>query len=127
MAKLTITFGVVLILLGLWGFFATGHLHPTALIPVWFGLALVVCGTLAKTENASWRMAWMHVAVSVGLAGFLGSAIRAIIEFVSAHGVPLAHPVAFEDQALMATICLVYVALCVRSFIVARRTRKAVA
>ena len=127
MAKLTIAFGVVLIVLGVWGFVATGSAHPTALLPTWFGLALVVCGALATTENASWRMAWMHIAVSVGLVGFLGSAIRALVEFVNAHGAPLAHPVAVEDQLAMAAICLVYIALCVRSFIAARRTRKAAA
>ena len=33
MAKLTIVFGVVLIVLGVWGFVATGSTHPTALIP----------------------------------------------------------------------------------------------
>jgi len=124
MARVTIGCGVVLILLGMWGFFATGSTHPTALIPVWFGLALAVCGSLATTENASWRMAWMHVGVTIGLAGFLGATIRAIVEFAGAHGAALAHPVAVEDQAAMATICLIYEVLCVRSFIAARRTRK---
>jgi hypothetical protein len=47
-----------------------------------------------------------------------------IAEYVKAHGAPLAHPVAVEDQAAMAVICLVFVGLCVRSFIAARRGRK---
>jgi hypothetical protein len=125
MAKLTIGFGLVLIALGAWGFIATGSAHPTALIPTWFGLALAVAGALANTEDAKRRMIWMHVAVTVGLLGFLGSAIRAITEIVKAHGEPLAHPVAVEDQAAMAAISLVYVGLCVRSFIAARRARVA--
>ena len=33
MAKLTIVFGLVLILLGIFGFVVTGHHAPTALIP----------------------------------------------------------------------------------------------
>lgn len=124
MAKLTIFFGVVLIVLGVWGFVATGSAHPTALIPAWIGLALAVAGALARTGDAKQRMLWMHVAVTVGLLGFLGAGSRAIVEMVKAHGAPLAQPVAVEDQAAMAAICLVFVLLCVRSFIAARRTRK---
>ena len=68
-------------------------------------------------------MLWMHVAVTVGLLGFLGAGSRAIVELVKTHGMPLAYPVAVADQAAMAAICLVFVLLCVRSFIAARRTR----
>ena len=123
MAKLTIVFGVVLIVLGVWGFVATGSTHPTALIPTWTGLALTVSGALARTEDARQRMLWMHVAVTVGLLGFLGAGSRAIVELVKTHGMPLAYPGAGADQAAMAAICLVFVLLCVRSFIAARRTR----
>jgi hypothetical protein len=124
MAKLTIGFGVVLILLGAWGFIGTGSAHPTALIPAYFGLVLAWAGVMANSEDAKRRMLWMHVAVTVGLVGFLGAAIQAIREYVAAHGGPLAQPVAVEDQAAMAVICLVFVGLCVRSFIAARRGGK---
>ena len=40
MAKVTLVFAVLLIALGLVGFFGTGSTHSTALIPAWFGLAL---------------------------------------------------------------------------------------
>ena len=75
MAKLTIGCGVVLILLGAWGFIGTGSTHPTALIPAYFGLVLAWSGIMANSEDAKRRMLWMHVAVTVGLLGFLGSAI----------------------------------------------------
>ncbi len=126
MGKLTIWFGVALILLGAWGFFGTGSEHPTALIPAYFGLALAVSGALANSPDAKKRMLWMHVAVTFGLLGFLGSASRAIVEFRHASGTGLTHDatVAVTDQVAMAVLCLVYVALCVRSFIAARRDRK---
>ena len=124
MAKLTIGFGVVLIVLGAWGFIGTGSTHPRALIPCYFGLAMAVAGLLANTEDAKRRMLWMHVAVTVGLLGFLGAVSRAIVELVKAHGAPLEHPVAVEAQAAMAVVCLVFVGLCVRSFIAARRGGK---
>jgi hypothetical protein len=126
MAKLTIGFGVVLILLGAWGFFGTGSAHPTALIPAYFGLALAIAGALAITENAKRRMLWMHIAVTVGLLGFLGSGSRAVMEFVNAHGEPLGDVavVAVRFQLAMAAICLLFVGMCVRSFIAARRSGK---
>jgi hypothetical protein len=126
MAKLTIGFGVVLILLGAWGFVGTGSAHPTALIPAYFGLVLALSGVLANTENAKRRMLWMHIAVTAGLLGLIGAAARVVVEFTSAHGEPLTDTasVAVKFQAAMAVICLVFVGLCVRSFIAARRGRK---
>jgi hypothetical protein len=44
---------------------------------------------------------------------------------VKAHGAPLAYPAAVEAQAMMAAICLIFVGVCVRSFIAARRERVA--
>jgi hypothetical protein len=125
MAKLTIVFGVVLILLGAWGYTAAGAPHPTALIPTYFGLVLAWAGILAMRKGGAQKALWMHVAVTAGLLGFLGAAAMAIKETVAAHGGPLAHPIAVEAQTAMAAICGVFVALCVRSFIAARRERNA--
>ena len=84
MAKATIGFGILLIVVGSWGFFATGSQHPTALIPAYFGFVLFWSGVLAiKPER---RALWMHIAVTVGLLGFLGAAVQAIREYVAAHG-----------------------------------------
>jgi hypothetical protein len=124
MAKLTIGFGVALIALGVWGYMATGSAHPTALIPTWFGLALVAAGLLANTENAKQRMLWMHSAVTLGLLGSLGTAPAVIDEVRMLRGVSFPHPVAIEEKAEMCVVCLVFVLLCVRSFIAARRARK---
>jgi uncharacterized membrane protein (UPF0136 family) len=123
MAKATIGFGILLIVVGSWGFFATGSQHPTALIPAYFGLVLFWSGVLAiKPER---RALWMHIAVTAGLLGFLGAAVQAIREYVAAHGAPLAETaaVAVRYQTAMAGICLAFVLLCVRSFIAARRGR----
>ena len=124
MAKLTIVFGVLLIGLGAWGFVATGSTHPTALIPAYFGLVLVVSGGLALALPAK-RMLWMHAAVTVGLLGFLGT-LPALVDAVRMlRGVVFPHPVAVEEKAAMSAVCLVFTGLCVRSFIAARRARSA--
>jgi uncharacterized membrane protein (UPF0136 family) len=122
MAKVASVFGLLLIVVGAWGFFTTGSIHPTALIPTYFGLVLVWCGLLAQAQPAR-RMLWMHIAVTAGLLGFLGAGAMAIVELLKAHGGPLAHPPAVESQAAMAGLCLIFTVLCVRSFIAARRAR----
>lgn len=125
MAKLTIAFGVVLGIIGIGYFIGTGSTHPTSLIPLWFGIVLIICGALSLTEDARRRMLWMHIAVTVSLLGFLFPGFMAIKEWASAHGAPLAHPAAVQEQGIMSVVCLIFTALCVRSFIAARRSRTA--
>ncbi len=68
MAKITVFFGIVLILLGAASSILTGSKFPTSLIPVGFGILI-------------------------------------------------------EEKAAMAILMLIFVVLCVRSFITARRAR----
>lgn len=125
MAKLAITFGVLLGILGVGYFVGTASTHPTSLIPLWFGVGLIICGALALTEDARRRMLWMHIAVTIALLGFIFPGVMAIKDWVAAHGGPLAHPAAVQEQAIMSILCLILTALCVRSFITARRSRTA--
>lgn len=123
MHKLTILFGVLLIALGLGTYVATGHQYPTSLIPTYFGLVLAICGLLANTEDAKKRMLWMHIAVTVGLLGFLGTAKSIYDELKLLQGAYFKLPLAVEEKAVMSILCLIFVALCVRSFIAARKAR----
>lgn len=123
MAKLTLVFAVVLIALGLIGFIGTGSAHPTALIPAILGLLLGIFGALAITPNEGRRKLFMHINVTLGLLGFLGTIMGLIQWFQMLAGAAVKNPPATESKAAMALICLIYVALCVRSFIAARRTR----
>ncbi len=121
MAKLTIIFGVLLIATGITGFVYSGSHAPTALIPSLIGLILATAGTLAIAPAR--RMLWMHIAVTVGLLGFLGTAKSAVDVYRLAHGVDLPRPIAIEEKAFTCLLCMLFVAFCVRSFIEARRTR----
>ena len=123
MARLTILFGVLLILLGLAGYFGSGHVHPTALIPAGFGVLMGIFGVLANTEETRRRMLFMHIAVTVGLLGFLATA-KAILQYVQMQqGRSFPFPSAVQSKAAMSVICLCFVFACVRSFIAARRAR----
>jgi hypothetical protein len=126
MAKLTIGFGVLLILLSAVAYTQLGqHSHGIhSLIPGAFGLLLVIFGAFANTPVAKKRMLFMHIAVTVGLLGFLGTipGLIGVIKMAVGQSSGVA-PDAAKVQAIMGTICLIYVLLCVRSFIAARRVR----
>ncbi len=117
MAPVSIAFGIGLILVGLGFFFGTAgdQYHPTALIPAYFGLALLLLGLLALKEGL--RKHAMHLAAMVALVGFIIPVVR-----LALHGTTMATP-ALAEHVILAAACLVFVGLCVRSFIEARRRR----
>jgi hypothetical protein len=122
MPRISIGFGVVLIGLGVVGYLISDTRSVTALIPAFFGAALVGLGGLALNEKL--RKHAMHVAVLVGLVGCVVPAYRAIGALQkAASGEEVQNWTPFTFQALMAVICAVFVALCVRSFIQARRSQ----
>ncbi len=136
MAKLTIVFGALIALVGVFGYVETHFWH--ALIPVMLGLLLIVLGVVANTPDQKRRMLAMHIAVTVGLLGFLGTipGLIALPRYLSdtynpsvadqVHaGVLTGHKMAAEVQSATCILCLVFVLLCVRSFIAARRARVA--
>lgn len=125
MAKVTLVFAALLVALGLVGFLGTGSAHPTALIPTWIGLALGVFGWLAISPNETRRKLFMHVNVTIGLLGFLGGAVEAVRGYLHATSAGLEPDmIALSSKATLAGLMLIYVILCVRSFIAARRTGK---
>ena len=120
MANTALAFGLVLIVLGVIGYVATGASSPTALIPSALGALLALTGAIAR--NPAKRKHAMHAAAVIGLLGFLGAArglakIGAVLS-----GEPVDRPAAIVAQSVMAVLCLVFVILCVRSFINARRS-----
>ena len=167
MAKISIVFGILLIVLGIIGFAGAGpasapadsndssaqaddsqndaddnatedntadddaseekkdgKIQFTALIPAGFGIGLLICGFLALNE-ARLKHA-MHGAAMIGLLGFLAGAGRGgmnLGKFFA--GDPELNMRSFVFVWLMAIICAVFVALCIRSFINARKAREA--
>ncbi len=121
LAGKTVAIGIGLIVVGVAGYVAASGASPTALIPAAFGAALVVLGWLAYDDRR--RRTAMHIAAAVGLLGFLGS-VRGLLgvrDLVT--GAPVERPLAVISQSLMAVLTGVFVALCVKSFIDARRPR----
>ncbi len=125
MAKLTMVFGALLLVISLGFWNATGRTEVATLHPEGVALILLVSGWLADSENAKKRMLWMHIAVTFGLIGFLITGIRAVVTAAHGSAAIAADRLAFDERVVVALVCLVFVALCVRSFIAARRSRLA--
>ena len=122
MAKITVLFALMLIALGLLGFVGTGSAHPTALIPTWIGLVLGLFGALSFSPDAGRRKLFMHINVTIGLLGFLGTVGEIVRSFLKASAAGVAPDMAaISTKWALAGLLLVYVILCVRSFISARR------
>jgi O-antigen/teichoic acid export membrane protein len=122
MADTSIVFGILLSILGLWTYIGAPaeHRSPTALIPTGVGVILVILGAVAKKE--AYRKHAMHAAAVVGVLGFLAAAGRFFAVLFTSGDVATT---AGMSTVTMAVLCAVFVALCVKSFIDARRRRKA--
>ena len=133
MPVVSVVFGVILILLGIWGYWGgdlglwepLGFVPPetlsiTALIPAFVGLALVVLGLLAFKESLLKHA--MHAAAMIGLLGFLAAGGRLLTSLIN-KGKP--EGVGGASLTLMTLLCAIFVGLCVNSFIQARRRRRA--
>ncbi len=122
MATLTMAFGVLLVAVSLWGYLGAAEQarSATAFIPGGVGIVLLLLGALAYKESL--RKHVMHAAAGIGLLGFLGAAARlAMVLAKGEKGVFERGPLA---MLLMAILCAAFEALCVNSFIQARRARK---
>jgi hypothetical protein len=124
MARVSMFFGVLLIALGLVGYFraealgdpGTEVVSPTALIPAGIGAILLLCG-LAVAAKPALRKHVMHLAAAVGLIGALGGfmpIMRNKMDTSKAGTV---------SGILMVVLCAVFVAMCIRSFVLARIAR----
>jgi amino acid transporter len=119
---ITVALGVILIIVGVAGYFLTGAVSLTALIPAAFGLVIALAGVIARDERK--RKHAMHAAVAVALLGFLGS-IRGVLQIGDLLDGTAARPAAVVSQTIMAVLTLGYIVMAVRSFVQARRQRAA--
>jgi hypothetical protein len=125
MAKITLVFAVLLVVLGLTGYLGTGSEHPTAMIPAGIGLALGIGGYLAISPKESRRRLFMHTNVTIALLGFIGTVAELVRSYIHASSVGMPQEqVALAAKITLASLLLIYIILCVRSFKAARRAGK---
>lgn len=119
MKNLTLSLGILLILLGVASYFGTGQESITALIPTFFGMVFIILALFAGAESLKKHM--MHGAAGLALLGILGSArgISGFIDILS--GTETARPLAIYAQVAMFLMCFVYIIRAVQSFRAARK------
>ena len=115
MHRWTILFGLLLVAIGLGGYYFADAKQPMALIPAVLGIAMFVCGVVAA--QGAMRMLAMHVAALISMIGFVGPLVTL---FKNA-----ANTAAVLAKGLTSALCLMFVLMCVNSFLEARRARKA--
>ncbi|HYT93159.1 MAG TPA: hypothetical protein VEL76_30860, partial [Gemmataceae bacterium] len=71
MAHVTIAFGLLLIVLGVGGYFGSKRVSKTALIPTFFGVPILALGLVALKDE--WQRGALYGAVGLAVLGFLGA------------------------------------------------------
>ena len=130
MPTLSVMFGVVLTALGLVAYFNPAPLgvgkdgqpatagHPSGLSPVGVGAILIAAGVVSMAAPGARKHA-MHAAAAVSLLGTVGGLVPVILRNFR-----------FEEVAVkvglaMSVLCAIFLAMCVNSFIQARKARSA--
>jgi hypothetical protein len=123
MPKITIIYAAILILLGVGAYVLSGGASVTALIPSFFGAIFLVLGLLALKESLLKHA--MHGASVLALLAMGGTVGGFFKVFTLITGGDVARPQAVVVQAIMFVLTTAFLALCIRSFIEARRRRLA--
>ena len=121
MPIVSIVMGALLVGLGAYGYTASDTKSITAWIPAFVGGPLILCGLIALKESLLKHA--MHAAAMLGVIGFLLSAGR--LGILAAQGTLDLTQLGGRSLAGMAALCAIFVALCVKSFIDARKRRQA--
>lgn len=117
MPKVSVVFGILLSVLGLYGYFGMGRVSVTALIPLFIGIPIIILGILAFNEKNLKNS--MHVASVLVLLGLIGSVYRLLQKIIIGN---------VDNSSIvliiMAAICIIFLILAINSFIEARKARE---
>lgn len=122
MPKFSIVLGIIFIVMGLYGYFGISSESITALIPTFFGIALLIPGWIGLNEK--YLKHAMHGAAVLTLLGFAGTVGGLIKFFRMLGGEEMQRPAAVTVQAIMSILCLLFLVFAVKSFIDARRNKE---
>lgn len=119
MTQTTKTLGILLVVIGIIGYFATGMASLTALIPAVYGAVFYLLGVVGEKEGR--RKIAMHLAQLLALLAIIGT-FTGILDVISwMGGNHEVNIIAASVRALMALLSIGYLVLGVKSFIDARR------
>jgi hypothetical protein len=119
MPRVIFGFAATFVALGAGAYVLTGMQSWTALIPAIFGVLLALAGAISLRNLKHGG----HIAALIGVLGFLGTARSFAKVPALLSGDPVERGAAVGVQAVFALLCLVFIALTVKSFIDTRRAR----
>ncbi len=128
MAKPTLFIALLLILTGVGGYLlghpdvGATHVSYTALIPAAVGVVLGLLGALSLNDGM--RKHVMHAAAMVGLLAAGGDGFQLLKTINNTTTAPDVRELKIVSMSVTLVLCVVFLVLCVRSFIQARRNRK---
>jgi hypothetical protein len=123
MPTLAIVFGLILEAMGTGAYFLSETKSLTALIPAFFGTLILLLGIIGSIFHKA-RMHVMHLAALVGLIGTLGGLGMGLPKVGALLAGTAERPTAVVIQIAMGVVCIVFLGLCVKSFIDARVLKK---
>jgi len=120
MPKLTIFYAILLIAIGVGGYFGSGMVSVTALIPAFIGLPILICGMVANAKPEKTKLT-MHIAVLLAVVALAGGS-RGMSDFMTVlSGGEVERPPAAIAQGVLVILSAIYLVLAVRSFVAARK------
>ncbi len=121
MPQITIAYAVLLIILGVGGYYYFDRASMTILIPSFFGAIVLLAGLIALKEKLMKHA--MHFAAMLGLLGVFAS-YRGFAQLPALmRGDEVLRPNAVVMQSGMFTLSALFVVLCVWSFVIVRRNK----
>lgn len=118
MPTITVVFGALLVALGAYAYTGSATRSAMTLIPAMVGVVFIVLGLLARTPALKKHA--MHATAALALVGALAG-----IGPLAMGGTTRFPPLMIQATTGMMLLCAALLALSVRSFIQARRARRA--
>lgn len=120
MPRTTLTFGGLLIAVGIISYAVTGFISWTALIPAFLGLLIAICGLIALKNITI----GLSIALVISVLGVLGTSMNVLKvgELISGQA---ERPLAIVASTVTFVLLIVYIVTGVRLFLTARRGDKA--
>ena len=119
MTFLGITYGLALVALGVFGYFKSGGVSVTALIPAFLGAPVTVLAL--HSLNPKFLKIGMHIIVVIALLGFIATA-KDTLGLIS--GKEIENQLAAYSKAITCIMSFAFVVFSVVSFIKARRANE---
>lgn len=116
MPRLTIGLGTLLAVIGVIAYIASGYASWTALIPAILGAIILISGLIGLRN----QKIGIHIALVIAVLGILGTSMN-VLQIGALLAGNSERPMAVITSSITFVLLVIYVIICIRSFIAARR------